>query len=750
MLASGAEATTTGWRQFLFLSLVALSLLAPRPSAATPALQVAALRDGESVRVDGVLDEPIWDRAEVVSGLVGTRPSEGFTPRGPTRIRVAASATHLYVSWEARWDEPTRVRANYSRREDINQDDQVAIYLDPFGDGRRAYVFWLNPLGIQQDLVITAEGGFNAAWDTLWDSAGRVVDEGYDVEIAIPFRSIRFPRGVTPNWKVLFKRKFTAHREYASWPATRRDLGPELQQYASLEGIAPERSGIGLEVNGSVVGRASQTRDGDSGELTWVEPSFPETVDPGFGLKWQATPSLALNATLNPDFSQVEADPDQIDNNLRFALAVPERRAFFVEGNELFDRKLLYTRSVVDPLYGVKLSGKQGPLSVAVLHAMDESPAGSFVRERPTPGFTSEDVDGARSFVTYASLGYDLGRRSKVSLAWSDKEVLKDGELHSSYHGLKLAGTFAIDSITTLASGVGLSESGREGGERLLGPMGFLSVEREARNYEVGVGVMAFSPGYRAENAYFTSPDRLQADLWGERSFDFDAALRRLELSGSYSLIARGLGPEERLKKESANTSLELEALFAGNMRASVEATFWQQRYGGADLEGKYVELEILNRGHHIVHAGLGGGLGEAIRYADASLTFQREVNLWLELRPLRRLQVHLFAAVDFLGTEAEDLERLLIYRARVIAPITRALSFRLIAQGRTGEGLSVERDLVESASRLDLSALVTLSPSPGTAIHLGYGQRLVWGLEGDVTTESRDIFIKASGLLRL
>jgi hypothetical protein len=151
-----------------------------------------------------------------------------------------------------------------------------------------------------------------------------------------------------------------------------------------------------------------------------------------------------------------------------------------------------------------------------------------------------------------------------------------------------------------------------------------------------------------------------------------------------------------------------------------------------------------------VIHGGIGGGGGDAIRYSTTSLTLQRSAFAFLEIRAVRRLRVELRTDVDFLGREGEELARLFIYRFKTSLAFTRAISMRVIAQGRTGEGLDPERALIFSGSRLDLSALLTLTPSPGTAIHIGYGQRLVWGLSGEVTTQSRDIFIKASGLFRI
>ncbi|MEE2827862.1 MAG: DUF5916 domain-containing protein [Myxococcota bacterium] len=734
-----------------FLAAIGLTVLLPGGSvAAAESVQAAPLSEDETVRIDAVFDEGVWARAQTIDAFVGTAPTEGFTPRGTTRVRVASDAEQLYFAWECRFDEPTRVRAAISERERINQDDQVAVQIDPFGDGRRAYIFWLNALGIQQDMVVTLDGQWNPAWDAVFKSAGRLVEGGFDVEIAIPFRSLRFPKKTDTNWRVLFKRKFAAQREYASWPATSQDAGNELLQFADLKGIQPGRSGIGLELRPTVVGNTGQERVDEGAALTWREPSFPETVDPGFGLKWQASPSLALDVAVNPDFSQIEADPDHVDHNLRDALYLPERRPFFLEGNELFDGALLYTRSIVDPIYGVKLSGKHKRLSVAVLHALDEAPAQSFVSERDTPGFSAEDVEGAMSFVSYVGAGWDLGKRTRIALAWSDKELLKDGQLHSSYHGLRASGRFALDDLTTLSATAGISEAGREGGERLWGPRLSLHIERKSRFANGGGGIHFLSPDFRAENAYLTRPDRLQAYTWGERRFEFSGPVPYLKVGATAGIGAQGLGKDEPLQFEGTQQQVWLATQLPALTDLNLRGQAWDMLYSDTRHNGFKATLSLHNHALEFLQGGIGATLGDAVRWSYFSRTLQRNVFVNLNIRAFRRLKLHFHTTFDLLGRNGEPLDRLWLYRVKAVVGFHRILSLRLIAQGRSHQNLDTDRALLGSESRLDLSALLTLVPSPGTSIHLGYGERLVWSPDQQVTTESRDIFLKASLLIRL
>jgi hypothetical protein len=727
-----------------------LAALVALPGVARAAAPVVAERlvEGEKIVVDGVADEEAWARAVPVEGFVGSAPTEGFDPAGDTSVHVLTDATHLYFYFRARFDEPTRVRGYLAERENVNQDDQVAVYIDPFGDGRRAYVFWFNALGVQQDMLYTITGQWNGAWDAVFKSVGKIVEGGYDVEVAIPFRSLRFPKDSDRSWRVLFKRKFTARLEYASYPALRADVGHELLQYAELQGVEPGRSGIGLEMLPTVAARTGQDRN-DEDELKWRKPGFPDTVDPGFGLKWQLTPSLALNATVNPDFSQIEADPNQIDNNLRFALWLPERRPFFLEGSELFSGSLLHTRSIVDPIYGVKFSGKQGRVSMAVLHALDEAPAASVVGERDTPGFREEDVEDSMSLVTHAETRFDLGTRSYLAVAYADKELVRDGSLVGSYHGSRLSGRFALDEHSQIDAAFGYSEAGAAGGERLHGPTWYAGYSRNERLHGFGAWTSGSGEDWRNENGFSTRPGVASVGAWGNKKFEFDGPFPWLRVGGSAGIDWEQLATGAPVPSSSY-------VLGWAQVRAPaltdlyVQASRWDQLYEGQDFQGGWLWGSVSSNALEWLQASVSGGGGESVRYDDATQTLERTLNASVNVRGFRRLTVGLGTTINWLGREGERMDRLVIYRTRWVLGITRALSVRAIVQGRNLTYLDEQRAVTGVDSGLDLSLLVTLVPSPGTSIHVGFGERWDWTQHHKPETQQRDLFLKGSLLIRL
>lgn len=718
--------------------LVLLLLLLPGSVFAAEGESVTAVRvEDKAITVDGALDEPAWATAQVISEFVGVQPTEGLVPEALTEVRVLFDDKFVYFGFDCTLADPEdTVRGYVAAREDINRDDQVGIYLDPFGDGRRAYMFYINAFGVQQDAILTIDGFWSSAWDALFKSAGSFEKGGYRVEVAIPWRSLRFPKISERPWGVRFTRRFGASLAKASWPFVQADKGPMLLQLAEMHGVEPKRSGIGLELQPGLVLRTGLDRDDDTGLLAWRKPGFPDTVDPSLNIKWQMTPSMTLDAAINPDFSQIEADPNFIDNNLRFPLFLSERRPFFLEGRELFNGHLLYTRSIVNPLYGLKLTGKVKKVSVAVLHALDETPAPSLMTERKTPGFSSEDVDGAMALVTYLGSRLDLPNRSSVGIALTDKELIRDRSHHAGYRGGVLEGTIGLDKVSNVFGALGFSDTSATGGDRVGGASGVIEVERSERYGGFEVGGWFNTPGYRTENGANFRTGRM--GIWGDANVRiepkvgpadwitgkawFDKALQ--EIDGEYEADVAEIG---------GSTSVRLPAL----TDLSAWGEGWQTRFSGKDFGGGRFGFSASNRALDWLDLNVNGSMGNAIRYSDATSSFVRNLNVNVGLRALRRLKLDLSYQVSALGKAGEELDVDQVYRARLRVGITRALSLRFIGQGAIEE-------------RLDLSALVEFNPSAGTAIFVGYGHRFEHIDGGPLKTTSIDIFLKGTLLIRL
>ena len=383
------------------------------------AASYAVPRATAAIAIDGVLDEPAWQAAVKIPLLYETRPGENIEPPVATDCFITYDKSALYVAFRAYDPNPAAIRAHLSDRDSAFNDDFVGIVLDPFNDERRGFEFFVNPLGVQMDLFIDDVGGSeSSSWDAIWSSAGKVDAEGYVVELSVPFHQLRFPAGgAEQTWGFEALRFYPrGQRHRLSVHPIDRDINCYLCQASKLtgfEGISPGRN---LEIVPTVTGTQTDERtdfpDGplESGDLDG---------DPGVTVRWGVTPNLTLNGTVNPDFSQVEADVAQLDVNEQFALFFPERRPFFLEGADFFDTPFdaVFTRNVADPSWGLKLSGKQGSNALGAFVAQDE------VTNLIFPGSEGSSSGSFDFETTDTVLRYrrDLGKTSSIGGLFTDR-----------------------------------------------------------------------------------------------------------------------------------------------------------------------------------------------------------------------------------------------------------------------------------------------------------------------------------------
>ena len=345
-------------------------------------LDVATPRIESEVRIDGRLDEPAWRDAARLTGFSQYRPVDGRPAEDSTEVLVFYSPTAIHFgvrAFEAHG--ASAVRATLADRDNIGADDYVQILLDTYDDDRRALLFSVNPLGVQQDGVQSegidpgqgAGGRFDGVVDIspdfAYDSRGRVTADGWEVELRIPFKSLRYQAADPQRWGLQVKR-ITQHSGHEdTWTPAVRANASFLVQGGHLLGLTGLRRGLVLEVDpeltASVTGAPRNATDGD--HWGYGDPR----TELGGNLRWGITPNYTANATINPDFSQVESDVGQVTVNERFALFFPEKRPFFLDGLEQYDTpgRLIYTRQIRDPIAGVKLTGKRGATALAYLGA---------------------------------------------------------------------------------------------------------------------------------------------------------------------------------------------------------------------------------------------------------------------------------------------------------------------------------------------------------------------------------------------
>ena len=372
--------------------------------------------------IDGILDEPIWATASRLEGFVQTEPGDNTAPSYPTIALIGFSGRSLFIGVIAT-DDSALVRATIAARDAIVSDDIVTFYLDTFGDRKRAYVLAFNPLGIQQDGLFT-EGielpDYSA--DFVLQSRGRLTATGWTLEVEIPLSSLRFSSRPGQSWHLQVQRRIR-HRnnELDSWMPLVRGDANFLARAGTLTGVDQLPAQRYLEVLPAMTGLWTGERiPGANGNPS--DGFHQGAVDPDFGVSARVgfSPGVTLDVAVNPDFAQVEADAPIVLANQRFPTLFPEKRPFFLEGQDLFQTPLnvVHTRSIVDPIAAAKLTATRGVTSVGVLLASDEAPGSFTDLERRDPGLQPEidRLDGHNSSVAIVRARRETGPGATVGL----------------------------------------------------------------------------------------------------------------------------------------------------------------------------------------------------------------------------------------------------------------------------------------------------------------------------------------------
>jgi hypothetical protein len=341
--------------------------------------------------IDGKLDDEIWKRAAVFKDFYQVQPGDNTPASKPSEAYIGYDSRFLYLAFKA-YDDPSQVRARVAKRDGIFDDDFIGVYLDTYNDKRKAIEFFFNPLGVQADAVRTEGSGEDFSIDFVHESKGMLTADGYVVEAAIPFKSLRYTAGKDTLWGLhVFRRIQRFNAELDSWmPLSREISGTLIQQgyITGLEGISTERT---LEMVPSLtVSETGRRARAFAPAVLGAPPPLlpartlnaPVELDPGLTVKFGITPTITLDAAINPDFAQVEADATVVTANQRFPIFFEEKRPFFLEGKEVFQTPLtiVHTRAIVDPDLAVKLSGKRGRNTFGLIVASDNAP-GNFSQD---------------------------------------------------------------------------------------------------------------------------------------------------------------------------------------------------------------------------------------------------------------------------------------------------------------------------------------------------------------------------------
>jgi hypothetical protein len=455
------------------------------------ALDVRLPRLDGTVVIDGVLDEITWSRAALLTGFSQYVPVDGMAAADSTDVLVWYDEDAIYFGIRAFEPHGAPV-ATLADRDRLDGDDHVRILLDTFNDRRRALFFAVNPFGVQADGIwnesASARGGLNSdsgdrqrdlSPDFLFESRGRIVPGGWEAEVRIPFASLRYQADNVQSWGIHIVRVVQHSRHQQTWAPARQAHASFLAQAGTLRDLTGLRRGLVIDANPVVTARSDGARNA-VGRWAYDSPA-PEV---GLNLRWGVSENLTLNATVNPDFSQVESDAGQLSYDPRQALFFPEKRPFFLEASENFvtPSNLIYTRRVVEPVTAAKFTGKLSGTDVGALVAVDD---------------TDHSLSSSHPVYAMLRVRRDLGDNSSAGFVYTDRTdgafsnrvVAGDARLvFGGIHTISLQGGASFDES---AAG---SSSGR--------PVFQFSFARAGREFGLNASLSGTHPEFIARSGF--------------------------------------------------------------------------------------------------------------------------------------------------------------------------------------------------------------------------------------------------------
>lgn len=418
-------------KRLLYLISIALLMVLITPSLQPVELQGGKdiipdrIADSEKIVIDGILDEPVWKHPAIKETFIMMAPTIGAKLDESTEVWAANDDSSLYFAFKCYDTQPDTIKTSITQRDKIENDDQVAVWLDSVGTQQTSYEFYVNPNGIQMDGVNSAVSRGDFSPDFIWQSAGKLEAGGYCVEIRIPLESIRYEvdKNNETKMRVAFYRRIPRLGVMASWP----ELKPGLTDFncmASLVYRGFKKSGLKMEI------LPNFTYSGNSQRITTDKWDKVTDTNIGVSLKYGITSSIMAEATVNPDFSQVESDVFQVEINQRYSLFYSEKRPFFMESQDVLDFTIvhdtmasllergmmispIHTRNIIDPGWAGKLSGSSGKLNFALLAANDRS----------------ADINGSGSalFGIFRAK-YNIGEDNSLGVLYTGRHLANAGE----------------------------------------------------------------------------------------------------------------------------------------------------------------------------------------------------------------------------------------------------------------------------------------------------------------------------------
>ena len=717
-----------------------------------------------------------------VEGFIQRDPKDGAPVSQKTEIYVGYTDKNLYVVCICFDSEPNKIRARMGRRENINDDDQIGFVLDTFHDHKHGLFFYVNALGIQQDGIWNDYQMPDYSYDMVWNSDARLTGTGYVALFEIPFRSLRFSHEPEQTWGVFFERDIKRNNEDSFYPRISSDKQGFLPQAATMDGLKKISPGRNMQLIPYLAGSSFRTLD----DRDPNRPTFNGAhlkLRPGADAKIVIKDSFVLDATINPDFSQVESDDPQVTVNQRFEVFFPEKRPFFLENSGFFDTpvNLLFTRRIADPEYGVRLTGKRGPWALGALFADDKSPGESVA--------PYDRLAGHKAYFGVLRVNRDIGKESTIGLIYTDRELhTSPGETQCT-ESRCLVGSNRVGGVDakikfspTWYATIQALESHTKffDGTHKGGPSFEYFLEHSTRKVEYNANYQDTSANFETDTGFFRRPDIRRLSQFAQYRFYREG--KKLQWHGPGMFTNFNWDHSGTRLEWFANTNYHF--ILQRQTDFGIFVNLGHERLRPVDFSALAVNKDYAHehRGFffnfgYFKAMTLGGemGWGTDTNYSPAVgapvLAKSSYAQLFATFRPVRGLTVDNTYLLTRLrsDTDNRNIFNDHILRSKWNYQFTRELSLRVIGQYNTvlsnydpffpGRALSA----LPRAKSFNADVLLTYLVHPGTAFYVGYNsnlQNLSNPLNNDINgnlqrtpghfiNDGRALFVKISYLLQ-
>ena len=723
--------------------------------------------------------EDLRPKLASVGRFIQQTPTDGRDSSEKTEVWMAHTQTTLYFVFLCFDRHPELIRGHLARRENILKDDNVAVLLDPFQDRRLGVQFQVNPAGVQADAAWSEANGTDYSYDQVWDSEGRVTREGWMALIAIPFRSLRF-RVVGSNWGVVFERNFPRNSEQDYWPRVSASISGVLSQEGTLHGISGVTGSHNVQINPYTLGQNEH-------ELLTLNPNDPYFSSRRFEgtaggeAKVILHDAIVLDGTINPDFSDVESDQPQFTVNQRYPVYFPELRPFFLENATYFSTpiNLLYTRNIIRPEFGGRITGKLGRTNVGVLAIDDREPAQTV--------FPNDPAYGQRAGFFVGRVSEDVGKNSNVGVMYTDEEFARGwNRVGGADFNFRLT-----DKWTTLGQAVESSTHGsRDDSAATVFPAGYQAgpaldwqLMRNGHAWNMQNEYQDFSKGFLTSSGFIQTAN-IRSDhthtnyqwfprhsfvqsygLEGNQNLAFDHDGNRVYRYWQFDpfWLLPGNTVVAPLVGENSDT------VGPQNGYAMEHSVNFTENYVGFVSRGQ----PSAKFNYNVVWQHAGNVNYNPVAGHVPSLLHQNFVQALFTVAPIHQLtadQTYLLDN-DHNAHSGAFVYQNQVFRSKINYQFTRSLSARVIVEYDTTLANRAETSLART-KQVQTQALFTWLPHPGTAIYVGWNNdlqnlnhTLCTPLPGTARgcdtsqpilprgpgylNDGRQIFVKASYLLR-